>query len=430
VLVFWMQAGFAMLEVGTVHKKNTKNILIKNMFDASIAALCWWAIGHAIAGSGDSYTRSGKNGFVGDKGFFYQGTDDYAAKGQSEASWFFAWTFAGAAATIVSGSVAERCSFSGYLIYSAVLTSVIYPPVVHTFWGNGRFGAWRSQGQNGGDGKLYAGCGVTDFAGSGVVHMTGGVAALVGAAMIGPRKGRFEANYKLPVGDPVLQSLGVFILWMGWYGFNAVSTLYINGLSAAAAHVCVTTTISAATGCLTSALIGVLMKHEIDHSLVNNGVLAGLVSITAGCPVVSIAGAFCIGFIGAFVYVGASMGMKKLKIDDVVDAVAVHGACGAWGVIAVGWFATPVYYSMGYYSERNKKCAGLFYGGSGATMQAALVAVGTIFLWVGSTSTVLFGTLKVCGLLRVSDAVEEMGMDESKHGGRIDQPPAKAAGAV
>jgi Amt family ammonium transporter len=423
VLVFWMQAGFAMLEVGTVHRKNTKNILIKNMFDASIAAICWWAIGHALAGGGDSYTSSGNGGFAGDKGFFYHGKDDYASKGQAEAGWFFAWTFAGAAATIVSGAVAERCAFSGYLIYSAVLTSVIYPPVVHMMWGNGKFGAWRSYGKNGGDGALFSQCGVTDFAGSGVVHMTGGVAALVGAIMVGPRKGRFsDANYKLPVGNPVLQSLGVLILWMGWYGFNAVSTLYINGLSGTAAHVCFTTTISAATGCLTCGALGYAVKHEIDIGMVNNGILAGLVGITAGCPVVSIWGAFCIGFSSAFVYYGTSQAMKLAHIDDVVDAVAVHGACGAWGVIAVGFFSTPTYYAMGYYSERKDKCAGLFYGGTGASMKAALASIGVIFAWVGSTSTILFGALKVAGLLRVSEEVEEMGMDDSKHGGRVDLP--------
>ena len=351
------------------------------------------------------------------------GKDDYAAKGQSEAGWFFAWTFAGAAATIVSGAVAERCAFSGYLCYSAVLTSVIYPPVVHMMWGNGKFSAWRSYGKNGGDGALFARCGVTDFAGSGVVHMTGGVAALVGAIMVGPRKGRFtDPEYKLPVGQPVLQSLGVLILWMGWYGFNAVSTLYINGLSATAAHVCFTTTISAATGCLTNAALGYALKHEIDIGLVNNGILAGLVGITAGCPVVSIWGAFVIGLISAFIYFGWSKLMLALKIDDVVDAVAVHGACGCWGVIAVGFFSTPTYYAMGYYSEREDKCAGLFYGGTGATMKAALASVCVIFAWVGSTSAILFGALKVAGLLRVSEEVEEMGMDDSKHGGRCDIP--------
>jgi Amt family ammonium transporter len=434
VLVFWMQAGFAMLEVGTVHKKNTKNILIKNMFDASIAALCWWVVGHAFAGGeGDSYPSSGNGGFAASEGFLYVGSDDAAGKGAGEASWFFAWTFAGAAATIVSGAVAERCSFSAYLIYSAVLTSVIYPPVVHMFWSStGKFSAWRSQSSVGGDGGLFLGCGMTDFAGSGVVHLTGGVAAFVGAAMIGPRKGRFDANFKLPTGDPVLQSLGVFILWMGWYGFNAVSTLAINGLSAAAAHACVTTTISAATGCLTSALIGAITKHEIDHSKVNNGVLAGLVSVTAGCSVVSIGGSCAIGFIGAFVYVGTSAMMKMMKIDDVVDAVAVHGFCGIWGVIATGFFSTPVYYSMAYYSTRNHKCAGLFYGGSGAALKANLVGLGVIISWVGTTSAILFGSLKAAGLLRVSAEVEDMGMDASKHGGRIDLPdvPAKEIGAV
>jgi len=420
VLVFWMQAGFAMLEVGTVHKKNTKNILVKNFFDASIAALTWWATGNSLAGGGgDTFTTDGSNGFAGKYAFFNEGHT--SLKGFTDASWFFAWTFAGAAATIVSGAVAERCSFTAYICYAIMLSGFVYPPVVHMMWGNGKFSAWRAQsGDDDGAGRLVGDCGVIDFAGSGTVHMTGGVAAFVAAALVGPRIGRWDPAYVLPYGNPVYQALGVFILWTGWYGFNAASTLAItNGYGAAAAHVCVTTTIAAGTGCLSATAVGYATQHIIDPGLVNNGVLAGLVSITSPCATCNYWGAFIIGLFAGPIYVGGSALMKALKIDDVVDAVAVHGICGMWGVIASALFATPFYYGMSYYADRKDDCAGLFYGGDGGSFIAALGCIGTIIAWVGGTMAVLFGILKAANLLRVTEDVENAGMDDSKHGGCI-----------
>jgi len=420
VLVFWMQAGFAMLEVGTVHKKNTKNILVKNFFDASIAALTWWATGNTLAGGGgDDFTSDGKNGFAGKYAFFYEGHTDL--KGHAEASWFFAWTFAGAAATIVSGAVAERCSFTAYIIYAFVLSGLVYPPVVHMMWANGKFSAWRSlSADDGSGGRLVGDCGVIDFAGSGTVHMVGGVAAFVAAAFTGPRKNRWDPGYVLPYGNPVYQALGVFILWTGWYGFNCASTLAItNGYGAAAAHVAVTTTLAAGTACLSCTLTGYAIKHIIDPGLVNNGVLAGLVSITSPCATCNYWGAFIIGLIAGPLFVCASAGVKMLQIDDVVDAVAVHGVCGMWGVIAAACFATPYYYGMAYYSDRKEDCAGIFYGGDGGSMIAALGCIGTIIAWVGGTMSIMFGTLRALNLHRVSDEIEEAGMDDSKHGGCI-----------
>jgi len=334
VLVFWMQAGFAMLEVGTVHKKNTKNILVKNFFDASIASIMWWFTGNALAGGGgDDFTSDGKNGMADSYGifnFYPTSKVDTSYKGYAEASWFFAWTFAGAAATIVSGAVAERCSFTAYICYAICLSGFVYPPVVHMMWGSGKFSAWRSQhADDGSGGRLTGDCGVIDFAGSGTVHMTGGVAAFVAAAAVGPRKDRWDPAYVPPYGNPVYQALGVFILWTGWYGFNAASTLAItNGYGAAAAHVCVTTTIAASTGCLSATLVGYLMNHTIDPGMVNNGVLAGLVSITSPCATCNLVGSCIIGVIAGPVYVGGSALIKMLKIDDVVDAIAVHGICG------------------------------------------------------------------------------------------------------
>jgi Amt family ammonium transporter len=215
-----MQAGFAMLEVGSVNKKNTKNILVKNIFDACIAAIMWYAVGSSLAGgNGDDFTSTGENGFAGSGGFFR--TVSTANKSAyAKAGWFFGWTFAGAGCTIVSGAIAERATFLAYALYSVILTGFVYPPVVHMMWGAGKFSAWRSGP------RLFGDCGVIDFAGSGTVHMTGGVAAIIAAGCIGVRKGFPDA---LPEGQPVYQALGILILWMGWYGFNCVSTLYIDG---------------------------------------------------------------------------------------------------------------------------------------------------------------------------------------------------------
>ena len=209
---------------------------------------------------------------------------------------------------------------------------------------------------------------------------------------------------------------------MGWYGFNCVSTLYIDGYAQSAAHVAMTTTLGAAAGCLGTAAIGFVEKQYIDPGYVYNGVLAGLVSITSPCAVVSPFGAIVVGLIGSLVYVGASKGVKAAGIDDAVDAFAVHGACGAWGVIACGLFATPFYYSVSYYGDRKDDCAGLFYGGKASgSFAAAFACVFVILAWVGSTMGALFGTLKATGLLRVSQEIEDAGLDDSKHGGAMSE---------
>ena len=202
-----MQAGFAMLEVGSVSKKNTKNILVKNIFDACIAAIMWWAVGSALANGADDYTADASNGFAGTTGFFrkFDAGKHGNRSAYSKAGWFFGWTFAGAGCTIVSGAIAERATFLAYALYSVILTGFVYPPVVHMMWTSGKFSAWRSGP------KLFGDCGVIDFAGSGTVHMTGGVAALIAAACIGVRKGFPDA---LPEGQPVYQALGILILWM------------------------------------------------------------------------------------------------------------------------------------------------------------------------------------------------------------------------
>ncbi|EGB12452.1 hypothetical protein AURANDRAFT_52202 [Aureococcus anophagefferens] len=425
VLVFFMQArlrraGFAMLEVGSVQLKNTKNILIKNVFDASIAAIFWWFFGYGIAFGDDNFPKTGNNGFLGKSGYFYEGnsgsplTMSADGKTYAKAFWLFQWAFAGAAATIVSGAVAERCKFGAYVCYSCVITGFIYPVCVHMGWdGSGKLSPWRSS-------KLVGGCGVIDFAGSGVVHMTGGVAALVAAKMVGPRT---DWKRGLPQQSVVYQTLGVLMLWVGWYGFNGVSTLAITGYGGLAAHVMMTTTISAATGCLATTFLGYLVDHVIDTAYANNGILAGLVSITAPCPVVNLWGAFVIGLIAAPapVYLGASKSLVFLGIDDVVDAFPVHGACGMWGVIAASLFATEYYYKIAYYSDddRASECAGVFYGGDGGALGSACLFVLFIIAWVGGTMTLLFTAMHLTIGIRCSPEEEAMGMDDSKHGGSV-----------
>ena len=399
-LVFLMQCGFAMLEVGCVQSKNTKNILIKNVFDASIGALCWWVTGYGIAlGSGNHNTLLGKDSY------------GLSIDMHSKAMWLFQWAFCATAATIVSGAVAERITFTAYLIISTMLTSFIYPVVVHVAWGPGFASAWRET-------NLLMGCGVTDFAGSGVVHATGGISALVSAYLLGPRIGRFvEGKPKtIPQQSIVYQTLGTLILWYGWYGFNGVSTLFINGYSGVAAHTMVTTTLAAATGCLATTGLGYLNEKIISPVYSNNGVLAGLVSITAGCSTVSPGSAFVIGLISAPVYYYSNKLLLKCKIDDVVGAVPVHGFCGIWGVIASGLFATPNYYGQAYYGSRQDKCAGLIYGG-GDMLIANLMFILFLFCWVGGWTTIIVYPLKKLNLLRVSEDVEVEGMDNSKHGG-------------
>jgi len=424
-LVFFMQAGFGMLEAGTVRAKNTKNILLKNMLDACIGAMIWWGFGFGIAYSG------GSNGFIGTAGiegaggsFFAKGW--YATmehpSGYAFAGWWFQYGFAAAAATIVSGAVAERCALPAYLVYTCIITGFIYPVVVHWVWCTGGFvSAFTPKGDT------YPICGgVIDFAGSGVVHMTGGLAALCGAAVLGPRTGRYGEDGKpvpMPGHSTTLSVLGTFILWLGWYGFNPGSTLTIitPGYGMSMSRVAVCTTLAAAMGGITTLMIDKMIGSKVwDVSAVCNGVLAGLVSITAGACTISTWYSAVVGFLGAFVYFGASkLLLYKLKVDDPLDAFAVHGACGFWGVIANALFADPVY-TDGWFSGRGFEPAdgykSAFFGG-GKMLGSACVALFATIAWVCGLSLPMFFAMKKMGIFRVSAEVEEQGMDTSKHGG-------------
>jgi len=431
VLVFLMQAGFTLLEVGSVSKKNTLNILTKNIVDATLGAAVWYAWGNVFAVSpGNDFIGFHNGYFLKDKRSIdnWTSTDnegDDVFSGSFYANWTFAWAFAATAATIVSGAVAERCTFVAYMCYSAVLTGFVYPVVVHWAWGGGGFSEFDSL--NGG--------GVIDFAGSGVVHMVGGMAALIGAAILGPRKNRFDAQTgmpnKMPAQSAVFQVLGTFILWVGWYGFNCVSTFNLTdgasipGPADVAGKVSVTTTLSAAFGGLGCFALSKIFDGVIDPGTICNGILGGLVGITAGCASVEPEGAMFIGLISSLVYFGSSKMLLKLKVDDVVNAAPVHYFCGAWGVIAVGLFGSQNSNSVSYGGGADASC-GVFYGCNLGDDQLAvqIAFVIAITVWVGGMSAIVFGLLKVAGVLRVPADVEEAGLDESEHGGSGEPKPS------
>jgi Amt family ammonium transporter len=396
-LVFFMQAGFAMVESGLTRAKNSGNILMKNLMDFSAGAVAYWAIGWALM-----YGAPSLGGFIGGNGFFLSYTEEsMAAYGVDSMSaifrdWMFQVVFAATAATIVSGAMAERTQFKGYLIYSVFISGLIYPISGHWVWGGG----WLAE------------LGFHDFAGSTVVHSVGAWAALVGSAILGARKGKYvringKTTVKAIQGHSMpLAALGVFILWFGWYGFNAGSTL--SGTDLTIAHVATTTTLAAATGAIGAMITSWVWFGKPDPSVSLNGALAGLVGITAGTWVVSPVGAVIIGFLaGILVVLSVEFFDKVLHIDDPVGAISVHGVVGAWGTIAVGLFADGV---------NDPGIVGLFYGGGAAQLGIQLIGVLAVFGWVIVTSLVLFGVLKAAKLLRVSEREELMGLDIGEHG--------------
>ena len=319
-----------MLEAGIVQPKNATNILFKNMIDASLASWCFLFLGYGFAYGDDA------GGFIGTSNFaltgIYNGagTDGDVLADDGWVGFFFQWAFAGAAATIVAGSVCERTKIEAYFCYSIVLTVFIYPVVVHWGWGSGFLSAWGAA-----TGPLFSKTdqsnGMVDFAGSGIVHMVGGFSGLMGAIVVGPRAGRFVdgQTVELYAGNKILQSLGTFILWFGWYGFNCGSTLMISANAAnVAGKVAVTTTLAAASGGITATALSKAIVGNYDISLGLNGVLAGLVGITANCSVVNPWHAMIIGIIAAILLFGGHYGLLKAKIDDPCDACIVHGLVG------------------------------------------------------------------------------------------------------
>ena len=319
-LVFFMQAGFAMLTAGFVRAKETANILMKNMIDACVGGLSFWLVGWAFAyGAGDA-----TNDFIGLGNFALNEFDGYA-------DWFFQFAFAAVAATIVAGALAGRTKYAAYLVYTVVITGLIYPVVVHWGWD---VNTWMGAFTDDPDGP-WLGNGYVDFAGSGVVHTVGGIAGLMGAIAVGARLGKYGPNGEvraIPGHNIALATIGMFILWFGWYGFNPGSTLALSGGGAAlAARIAVTTTLAAAAGGVTAMLWSRWLTGRYDAGLTINGILAGLVGITAGCATVDPWAAVVIGAIAALVmYYGVQM-LDNFKVDDPVGAVSVHAFAGIWG---------------------------------------------------------------------------------------------------
>lgn len=386
-LVFFMQAGFAMVETGFTRAKNAGNIIMKNLMDFSLGTPIFWILGFGLmfgtTAAGDVLA------FIGVPDFLVRG--DYSGTFPTYAFLIFQTVFCATAATIVSGAMAERTKFISYCIYSMVISAVIYPISGHWIWGGG----WLSQ------------LGFHDFAGSTAVHMVGGVAALIGAKILGPRIGKYGVDGKpraIPGHSLTLGALGVFILWFCWFGFNGCSTVSMTGDDTleAASRIFVTTNLAAAAAACTTMCVTWIRYKKPDVSMTLNGVLAGLVAITAGCDVVSPVGAAVIGIVAGVVIVFAVEFFDKVvKIDDPVGAISVHGVCGALGTLLTGLFAVD---------------GGLFYGGGFHMLGIQTLGVGSVVLWVVVTMTIVFRVIKKTVGLRVTAAEEIAGLDIEEHG--------------
>ena len=388
-LVFFMQAGFAMVEVGFTRAKNAGNIIMKNLMDFSVGSIAFFVIGFGLM-YGDSIS-----GFLGGSKFMLSSADPSTSAGLWEYTyWLFQAVFAATAATIVSGGMAERTKFTSYLIYSLVITAVIYPISGHWIWGGG----WLS--------KL----GFVDFAGSTVVHSVGGWAALMGALVLGPRIGKYAADGSpkaIPGHNIPLASLGVFILWFGWFGFNAGSTVAGDNLTIG--FIALNTNLAAAAGAIIAMITVWIKSGKPDVSMSLNGALAGLVGITAGCASVSPTSAIIIGAVsGLVVVISVEFLDFKLKIDDPVGAVSVHGVAGALGTLLIGVFAEAKFAGVGV--------NGLFYGGGFKLLGVQALGVVAVLSWVVITMGTVFIIIKKTVGLRVSKEEELRGLDIDEHG--------------
>ena len=386
-LVFFMQAGFAMVETGFTRAKNAGNIIMKNLMDFSLGTPIFWILGFGIMFGAASP-------FFGGFDFF---ADGVVGEGYDWTTLIFQTVFCATAATIVSGSMAERTKFSAYCIYSMIISAVIYPVSGHWIWGGG----WLAE------------LGFHDFAGSTAVHMVGGVAALIGAAILGPRIGKYTKDGKaraIPGHSLTLGALGCFILWFCWFGFNGGSTVALSGGGAeVASRVFVTTNMAAAVATVTVMCITWIRYKKPDVSMTLNGSLAGLVAITAGCDVVTPFGSVIIGICAGFAVVfGIEFVDQKLKVDDPVGAVGVHCINGALGTIFTGLFA--------YYNGTEVEPLGVFYGGGFHFFGIQVLGVVAVIAWVAITMTIVFNVIKHTIGLRVSEAEEIMGLDKPEHG--------------
>ena len=394
-LVFWMQAGFAMVEAGFTRAKNTGNILMKNLMDFCIGTIVFILIGYGLLMGEDLA------GFIGRPGFdlltAYQGFD-YSA-------FVFNLVFCATTATIVSGAMAERTKFLSYCVYSAVISALIYPIEAHWIWGGG----WLSQ------------IGFHDFAGSCAIHMVGGISALIGAKILGPRIGKYQKDQDgkiikvnaIPGHNITFGALGCFILWVGWYGFNGAAATDVPQLGS----IFLTTTIAPSAATVVCMIYTWLRYGKPDVSMCLNASLAGLVAITAGCDVTDAFGSLIIGTVaGLLVVFGVWLLDCVLHIDDPVGAVAVHCCNGLWGTIAVGLFATDAAPAYGIADASSTVMTGLFYGGGFKLLGIQLTGVLSVAAWTFVTMTAVFFAIKAVFGLRVSEEEERLGLDVTEHG--------------
>lgn len=406
-LVFFMNAGFCMLETGFCRQKNAVNVLSKNLIVFALSTLAFWAIGFGLM-FGDG------NPFFGTTGWFLSGADNSPATGDAYKGVFGAlnWTgvplgakflfqlvFAGTAATIVSGAVAERIKFVDFLIFSLLLVGIAYPITGHWIWGGG----WLAK------------AGFWDFAGSTVVHSVGGWAALMGAAFLGPRLGKYQngVSVAMPGHNMSIATLGCLILWLGWFGFNPGSTMAVNPTIA---HIALTTNLAGAVGGIAATVTAWLYLGKPDLSMIINGILAGLVAVTAPCAFISLPSAAIIGLVAGIIVVFAVTWFDKRRIDDPVGATSVHLVCGVLGTLAVGLFAEGPGGALNLYEDGLGPARGLFLGGGFGQVWSQLIGV----LAVGGFTVLLTGlfwlALKAIGGIRVDPEEEIRGLDIGEHG--------------
>lgn len=404
-LVFFMNAGFCMLETGFCRSKNAVNLLAKNLIVFGLSTLAFWVLGFGLMfGNG--------NGVFGHSGFFLSGADNSPATGADyqgaydalswvgvplKAKFFFQLAFAGTAATIVSGAVAERIKFLAFFVFSLLLVGLSYPITGHWIWGDG----------------FLAQVGFYDFAGSTVVHSVGGWAALMGAMLLGPRLGRYQQRpVAMPGHNLSISALGALILWLGWFGFNPGSTMAADPF--AISHIVVTTNLAAAMGALAATVTSWLYLSKPDLSMIINGVLAGLVAITASCAYVNLGSAALIGLLAGVLVVFAVTFIDRRKIDDPVGAISVHLICGVWGTLAVGLFSVgPGVFP--WYGLDDGPLAGLFLGGGLGQLLIQLLGVVAVAAFTVLFSLVSWLSLKATIGIRVSATEEENGLDLGEH---------------
>jgi len=391
-LVFFMQAGFAMVESGFSRAKNAANLLMKNLMDFAVGTLLFFILGYGLM------FGASLSGFIGSDNFFLSNIGFGEDSAFNWAFFLFQLVFAGTAATIVSGAVAERLKFSAYLVYSVIIVGLVYPISGHWLWGGG----WLAE------------LGFIDFAGSTIVHSVGGWAALAGAIVLGPRIGKFNkdgSSNVIPGHSLTLAALGVFILWFGWFGFNPGSTL--SGMNPGIGYIAVTTNMAAAAGAVAAMVINWIKTGHPSTEMALNGVLAGLVAITAGCASVSPVGALIIGLISGGVLVfGLDFIEKVLKVDDPVGAVSVHALNGVWGTLAVGLFAVPAAGGLTAMGD----AAGLFYGGGFSQLTPQIIGSLSVSVWAFATAFVVFKVTDMVIGIRVSPQEELEGLDITEHG--------------